>query len=175
MSFHQAVFEIIDMRSFSNLWYWIGLAVIWSSASHWVLGVPFDMVGRARRKGGEAVEDLEMLVSVNVRRRLVIAQTAGLWIVGLAAAALTALALLGFVYDLEFAQALFLIAFPMSLVGLLGHRTARIIVSRGETGPELWRRLSLHRFFVQLIGVVAIFVTALWGMWRLLSRAFPAF
>ncbi len=44
------IFDLIDMRSFSNLWYWIALAVTWSSTSHWVLGVPFDMVLRARRK-----------------------------------------------------------------------------------------------------------------------------
>lgn len=175
MSFHQAVFEIIDMRSFSNLWYWIGLAVLWSSASHWVLGVPYDMVTSAKRKGGEVAADLDLLVAVNIRRRLAIAQTAGLWIVGLVSAVMTMLALLGFVYNVEFAQALFLMAFPFTLVGILGHRTARIIVSRGETGPELWRRLAIHRFWVQVIGIFAIFATSLWGMWRLLSRAFPAF
>ncbi|MEM9756043.1 MAG: component of SufBCD complex, partial [Pseudomonadota bacterium] len=32
--------DVIDLRSFSNLWYWIVLAVFWSSASHWGLGVP---------------------------------------------------------------------------------------------------------------------------------------
>ncbi len=54
------------MRSFSNLWYWIALAVTWSTASHWVLGVPFDMVLRARRHGGDAERDLEDMVRVNV-------------------------------------------------------------------------------------------------------------
>ena len=37
MAWYQTVLELIDMRSFSSLWYWIGLAVLWSSASHWVL------------------------------------------------------------------------------------------------------------------------------------------
>ncbi|MCU0909379.1 MAG: component of SufBCD complex, partial [Rhodobacteraceae bacterium] len=32
MDWYLTVFEVIDMRSFSNLWYWIGLAVLWSSA-----------------------------------------------------------------------------------------------------------------------------------------------
>ncbi len=45
--------------SFSNLWYWIALAVMWSSTSHWVLGVPYDMIQRARREGGQAEADLE--------------------------------------------------------------------------------------------------------------------
>ena len=47
LDWYQSIFELIDMRSFSNLWYWIALAVMWSTASHWVLGVPWDMVIRA--------------------------------------------------------------------------------------------------------------------------------
>ena len=58
MDWYQTIFELIDMRSFSNLWYWIVLAVLWSSVSHWVLGVPFDMVQRAKRHGGKSLDDL---------------------------------------------------------------------------------------------------------------------
>ncbi len=68
MDIYGTVFEVIDMRSFSNLWYWIGLAVIWSTVSHWVIGVPFDMVLRARLKGGQVANDLETLVQINCRR-----------------------------------------------------------------------------------------------------------
>ena len=70
LDWYQTLFEMIDMRSFSNLWFWIALAVMWSTASHWVLGVPFDMVLRARRHGGEAQADLEDIVRINVVRRL---------------------------------------------------------------------------------------------------------
>ncbi len=82
MNLYQVIFELIDMRSFSNLWYWIMLAVMWSSASHWVLGVPFDVISRARRHGGEAQDDLETLVRINTARMLDIARTAGIWLVG---------------------------------------------------------------------------------------------
>ena len=68
MDWLQIIFEVIDMRSFSNLWYWIALAVVWSTTSHWVLGVPYDMILRARRKGGQAMTDLEDIVRVNVNR-----------------------------------------------------------------------------------------------------------
>ena len=77
MDWYQVIFELIDMRSFSNLWYWIMLAVMWSSSSHWVLGVPFDLISRARRNGGEAQQDLESLVRINITRLLYIARTAG--------------------------------------------------------------------------------------------------
>lgn len=169
MDLHQTIFELIDMRSFSNLWFWIALAVLWSTASHWVLGVPFDMVVRARKHGGQAEIDLEDIVRVNVNRLLYIGRVSGLWLLGLACFLLTGLALLGFVYDVEFAQALFLLMFPMSLLGLLSLFTARLI-EQGELSGELLRaRLLRHRVYTQMIGVVSIFVTALWGMYQNLS------
>lgn len=161
---YETVFELIDMRSFSNLWYWIALAVVWSASSHYILGVPYDMVTRARRQGGVAEDDLRDLVRVNVNRLLYIASVAGLWLVAIVAFVLTMLALLGFVYAVEFAQALFLLACPMSAVFGLSVRTARRI--READGAGLHRMLQRHRLAVQLIGMVAIFVTAFWGMYQ---------
>ena len=116
MEWTRLIFDLIDLRSFSNLWYWIALAVTWSTASHWVLGVPYDMVARARRAGGQAEADLEDIVRVNVNRILHIAREAGVVLMTMGAFALTTLALLGFVYHVEFCQAVFLIAAPLSLV-----------------------------------------------------------
>ena len=84
MDWYSAVFELIDMRSFSNLWYWIALAVVWSTTSHWVIGVPFDMLQRAARHGGQAEADLEAMVRINCNRVLYIAGVSGLWLVGIA-------------------------------------------------------------------------------------------
>ena len=143
------------MRSFSNLWFWIVLAVMWSTASHWVLGVPFDMVARARKSGGQIEEDLEDLVRINVNRLLYIARLSGLWLLGLVCFVL--------------AQAVFLLAFPMSLVGALNLSTARLIERDQLTSEGLRRRLTRHRTYTQAIGMLAIFVTAMWGMYQNLS------
>ena len=156
--------EVIDLRSFSNLWFWIALAVVWSTASHYILGVPYDMVARARRSGGEAEEDLRDLVRVNVNRLIYIADAAGLWLLGIVCFALTSLAIVGFVYAIEFAQAVFLLACPLSIVFALSIRTAHRI--RAADGVGLHRMLARHRLAVQGIGVVSIFVTAMWGMWQ---------
>jgi len=169
LDWYQTLFEMIDMRSFSNLWFWIMLAVMWSTASHWVLGVPFDMVLRARRYGGEAEADLEDIVRINVNRLLYIAQVSGLWLLGLGFFALTSLVLLAFVYDIEFAQAVLLLGFPMSLVGMLSLSTAKLIRVEGSTGEVLRRRLMRHRLYTQIIGMVSIFVTAVWGMYQNLA------
>ncbi len=154
------------MRSFSNLWYWIALAVVWSTASHWVLGVPYDLVLTAARHEGEPQSDLEDLVRINTNRIRYIGDVSGLWILGIACAVLSALAVLGFVYWIEFAQALFLILFPLSIVGLLSLQAARSIHRRGLAGEALRRRLRRQRLYTQMIGLVAIFITAMWGMWQ---------
>ena len=166
LDWYESVFEVIDLRSFSNLWYWIGLAVLWSSVSHWVLGVPYDTIMRARRgKPESAMQDLQDNVRVCVNRILLITDVSGIWITLLVSAVGTALALFAFVYRIEFAQAVFLLVFPMAILGLLSVRTARIIRHDALEGAELIKRLLRHRFATQGIGVVSIFVTAMYGMW----------
>lgn len=169
MDLSQTIFELIDMRSFSNLWYWIGLAVVWSSASHWVLGVPWDMAIRARSRGGQLEEDFETLVRVYTTRLVYIAEVSGLMLTSFIPFVLTVLAVMGFWYRVEFAQAVFLVAFPMTFVWILSMRTARRIRAAEETGENLHRRLIRHRITVQAIGIVSIFVTALWGMLQNMS------
>lgn len=166
VQWYDNIVELIDLRSFSNLWYWIALAVAWSSASHWVLGVPFDMVLRARRKGGQVQADLEDLVRINVTRLLYIGRVSGMWLLGFVSFALSMLLVLGFNYGIEFCQALFLMSFPMSIVSVLSMRLAARIEAGAGQGEVLFRSLRRHRRNIQMIGVVSIFVTALWGMWQ---------
>jgi hypothetical protein len=169
LDLHLRIFEVIDMRSFSNLWYWIMLAVIWSSTSHWVLGVPHDMFLKARRQGGQAAEDYETLLGINIRRLMYIARTSGVWAVAFVSFFLAALASLGFYYDFEIAQAIFCFAAPLTLVGLLSLRTASRIEASGATGGDLYKMISRHRFATQGVGMLAIFVTGMYGMWQNLS------
>ena len=170
MDWYQSVFELIDMRSFSNLWFWIALAVMWSSTSHWVLGVPWDMAQRARKEeSGQGVIDFEDLVRIYTNRILYITETSGLLVAGFACFALTVLGMTGFIYGNEFSQALFLLGFPMSLVTLLSIHTARRVQSQSLSGRALYKKLFIHRLITQLIGMVSIFVTAVWGMLQNMS------
>lgn len=165
MSMYQVLFELIDMRSFSNLWYWIMLAVMWSSASHWVLGVPFDVISRARRHGGEMQHDLETLVRINTGRMLYIARTAGVWLVAFLFFLITVLMVLGVWYRVEFAQAVLFLLVPMSILSLLSLRTAGLIEAGESEGDALHRRLIRHRVGTQALGMVSIFVTSMFGMY----------
>ncbi len=168
MDWYETVFELIDMRSFSNLWYWIALAVMWSSASHWVIGVPFDIVQRAKRHGGTAEVDFLDLVRINVNRITYISALSGMWLLGLVSCLLTMLGGLGFVYGIEFCQAVFLLALPMSLVALLTVRMAHKLqpALAEQDADRIHQLLNRHRFVTQAIGMLAIFVTAFWGMWQ---------
>ena len=169
MNWYETVFELIDMRSFSNLWFWIALAVLWSSTSHWVLGVPWDMVTRARKaertgEDDQSVIDLHDMVRINTNRILYIMRRSGLLASGFACFILTATFMLGFYYRIEFAQAVFLLAMPMSLVALLSFWSARKIRLREMQGALLYRQMHRHRLVTQVIGMVSIFITAMWGM-----------
>ena len=169
VEWYELIFVLIDMRSFSNLWYWIGLAVLWSSVSHWVMGVPFDMITKARRHGGDALEDLADLTRINAKRLLYISRNGGGWVVAFVCFLLSLLGMLAIYYKIEFAQAVLLLVAPMVLVGYLTLRTALKIEEETPQGDALIRRLMHHRFFVQLIGMLSIFCTALFGMYQNLA------
>lgn len=171
MSFLTTIFEVIDFRSFSNLWFWIALAAIWSMASHYVLGVPFDLVARAQRRGGEALQDLEDIARVNITRILEYGRAAGLFMAALGGFVFASLAVLAIGYGLEFAQALLLILAPMALLAILSFRTCLAIEAANPEIDELITWLKRHRLRVQLIGVISIFITSMWGMWVNLSGA----
>jgi hypothetical protein len=169
LGLYDSVFTLIDLRSFSNLWFWIVLAVTWSVASHYVLGVPFDMVLRARRQGGTAMADLEAMVELQLRRRAGILRSGGVWLVGLWTGLLTVVALLGFFYRIEFAQAVALLAVPLTLVMALSLRLSARLRAEQPRAEALTRRLTWHRLTIQVIGVLSILITALWGMWHNLA------
>lgn len=169
MEWYRIVFEVIDMRSFSNLWYWIALAVLWSTTSHWVLGVPHDLLQRARRSGGQAQADAEALVGIYTRRILGISRVAAAPMFAVLAFILTTLGILAVWYRLEFAQALAFLVGPMVPVGWLTLHTAVKIEAGESTGEALHRRLSIHRRLVQVIGMFSIFVTSMFGMYKNLN------
>ena len=163
---------LIDFRTFSNIWYWLAVMVTWAVATHWVIGVPFDMVVRARRQGGQAAQDLDILVAINLRRLLTLSGTPAVILVGIGAFVVTAAAMLGFVYGLELAQGLFCLAFPLVFVAVLTWRSCQRLALDQQTGPAFIRALVRLRFWIQLIAITALFCTALLGIYVMLSQRF---
>ncbi len=169
MDWYTSIFELIDMRSFSNLWFWIVLAVAWSSASHWVMGIPYDLVVRARRVGGQVEVDLLDIVRINTNRILYIVDVSGALLLAVMSFVFTGLAMLGFYYAVEFAQALFLLLFPMTLVMGVNILHARQLRRQELTLERVTRTLHRCRLYTQIIGMFAILVTSFWGMYQNIS------
>lgn len=161
--------SLIDTHSFSNLWFWIGLAVMWSNLAHHILGVPFDMVQRARKNGGQPMTDLEEMTAIQLRRRLGLMRAGGVWIVGVWAAILTVLLVMAVQHQLELAQALSLLLVPATLAMAISMRFALKLERMMPKGEDLCRQLTWHRVVIQAVGLAAIFVTAVYGMLHNLS------
>lgn len=163
MDFYVTAFELIDPRSFSNLWFWIMLAVFWSTASHYVMGVPYDMVTRAAKQGGQAEQDLVDIVRINANRLTYIADEAGPWLVVFSTFFATVIFISGFYQGVEFCQALSFLFVPMLLIFALSvHNARRALGLRGEALFKLLRR---QRITIQAMGMVAILISSMWGMY----------
>jgi ABC-type multidrug transport system fused ATPase/permease subunit len=89
------------------------------------MGVPYDMVVRARRVGGQLEIDLLDIVRINTNRILYYVEASGMVMLAMACFVFTALATLGFYYWVEFAQAVFLLLFPLVVVTFINIFHAR--------------------------------------------------
>lgn len=162
LNFFDLVSDVISLRSFSSLWYWITLAVMWSSLSHWVMGIPYHIIQNARRGQADSLRDLQVLAEINTRRILEFAAVSGSVMVGMSCFVVTSLVVLGWGYGVEFAQAVALLLVPLVLVTALSVRTARRLQANGF--DDLDGPLRMHRRVVQILAILSIFVTSFWGM-----------
>lgn len=170
MSILSTLLALLDNRSFASLWYWLAFAAAWSLASRNVLGIPSAVVLRARRDNGAQAVLLEWLALVLPHWRIGPGMAAAL--TGLACFAASALAVLGFLHQMEAAQALFLLLAPLMAVLALRIRLAsglsRLLATRPphEAAAIAAQRLIRHGWIVHGVALAAIAVTsflaALW-------------
>ncbi len=78
---------------------------------------------------------------------------------------------MAFGYGLEFAQAVFLLLLPFALTQFLSVRLAFRIEHDQMQDDRLYRALLRHRLWIQFIGLIAIFVTAIWGMLHVMTAS----
>ncbi len=179
MSQLDGVIAFLDNRSFGSIWYWFALVGMWSAAGRNVLGIPVEVLARARQaqKAGEgegpAVVTLLDWLSLTLPRWQPGAREGAVF-VGICAFLLSSLAVMGFGYGLEMAQALTLLLTPFLVLFLM-----RLALARGlmpvmlagqsgdmplaEAGDLVARRLTRHRRMVTALSMAAVAITALWG------------
>jgi hypothetical protein len=168
----ETVFRVIDLATFSSVWFWLAVIVSWAVASHWLIGVPFDLLYRARKSDPQELADLEAITDVNVRRFTGLVDMAGPWLLGLVIFILTTLGMAGFYYGLELAQGLFILGAPLTVIMILNILVAQDLRAHPLRGSDLVHRMFRLRIWSQAIGMIAIFFTAVYGMWFNLDALF---
>ncbi|MBE3638484.1 component of SufBCD complex [Mangrovicoccus algicola] len=162
-------FELISTAAFSNLWYWVTVALLWARVAQAPMGIPLDQCDRALAAGDEA--GAAALLRAGVARALAPSRRARLWMVGLWACALTLLLGLAALGS-ELAQALFLLAAPLALAqGMILGTAMRMASATGEP-PALAVLVRRLRIRLQLLALASIFVSAVFGMNQVLARAY---
>lgn len=169
----------MDARSFGSVWFWIVIVLIWGDSGRVVLGVPADVVNRARRdpKGDAGLALLDWLTLTLPRWRF--RRGEGAILLGIGAFALTSLLVLGFGYGLQLAQAASLLGVPLVLLFLMRLRLAQRLwpvmasaqdgrVAPDEATAQVLRLIVRHRRLVLMLSIFAVGATALWGsIWQL--------
>lgn len=181
---------LLDSRSFGTVWFWLLLTIGWTLAGRRVLGVPMDVIMQARRAGvrtadasadADAVTALALLdwLSLTLPRWRIVRRD-GAVLTGVAAFLLASLAVLGFAYGLEMAQAIVLLTIPFGLVFLSELRLAPRVWglleqarlgqrSANEIAAEAARLMRRHRLLTILLSFLAVAVTAFYGaIWMLI-------
>lgn len=150
-----------------------------------ILGVPLHvmMVARKAQKSDETngPEVLRLLDWLSLTLpHWQVSPKEGVAILAVASFGLTSLAVLGFGYDLEMAQALTLLLVPLHLLFWMRVRLARALTpmlkaGQEETQPvqdiaaEVIRRMVWHRRGFMLLATLSGMVTGLWAMiWSLM-------
>ena len=161
---------MIDMHAFTSIWYWLCVFGIWAIASHWIIGVPFDMIMRVRFGHEEAASDVVHLTHINARRLVFLHSYMGLWGAALTGFLLSLLGSLAVIYNLEMAQSLLFVFLPLLLVYYLNLRAAREVLTGETDATSIARGYFRLRIWIQLIAAVSIFCSAAFGMYVALMR-----
>lgn len=172
--------DVLDTRSFASMWYWLLLTISWTWVSRGALGIPPELVRSQRRRKAEAIgsEDAEALRLLDwvslVAPRWQLMQDDGAVLLAVASFVLSMLAGLGFLYDLELAQALLLLVAPLMLLGWMRLRLAarlRATLAEAETGGlsvpaaagQVADQISRHMRATLALSAVAVATAAIWG------------
>jgi hypothetical protein len=166
--------EVIGSRSFASIWYWIVFAVVWTRTTHWTLGVPYEDARNAQALGGQHTVDFETQIEINIRKTLHLFEGHSVFFTACAAFLLATVFMLGFYFNLQMMQAVFLLVFPLSIVSALSIHLAQRMRDENLQGDALIKAYVWHRRLKQGIGAFSIFFAAFWGVSQTLFSPYAA-
>ena len=157
-------YDLIELTSFWSIWYWVVVVIAWSMTAHWTLGVPYDAIINAERKGGVFAEQCESLAYINAQRLVYYFEKAGLYIIGIITFLLSGIGTAGYFLGIEFFQALFVLLTPLVVPNIFSVRLAFKLKSVQPVGADLRKMLLRRRLWNQVIGLVAIVLACTAGI-----------
>lgn len=149
------MFTIFGTASFQNVWYWAFSVLALTLATQRTLGVPYDMLLRARDDAAE-VSRVEWLAHHAAGRVTAVSGRAGTAFAAAVGFVLAGLFVFGFLSGYELARAAFLLALPLAMIGYSTLRLAVSVQTRDLRGPVLVTVLARRRFWHQVVAVLAI-------------------
>lgn len=153
------MFEIFAAASFLSIWYWVLHVVVWTMACTRTLGVPHDMLLRARRLP-EVARRVDLLAALAATRIGGIHDAIGPALAAGIGFLLAATFGLGFLSGVEIAKASFLILLPLAVIAYSKLRLALAVRRRGIAGPELVLALARRRLWHQFVAIAAMLAAA---------------
>ncbi len=164
--------ETFAAASFQSIWYWVLHVVVWTLACYRTLGVPLDMLLRARRTPeiAKRVDDLAHLSSARISG---VYDLLGVPIAALCGFGLAMLLVIGFGLGMEMAQAAFVLLLPFGLISYSKLRLALAVRRYRIAGPRLVLELSRRRVWHQFFAILGMLVAISLAMARHVSRLPP--
>ena len=159
-------YDMIDMTSFWSIWFWIVLVIAWSMTAHWTLGVPYDAIVNAERKGGIFAEQAENLAYINAQRIVYYFDKAGVYLIAFICFFIAGIGTAGYYFSVEFFQAMFVLLVPLMLPNVFAVRLAFVLKNQQPTGKDLLKLLFRRRLWNQVIGLFAIILACSAGIYR---------
>ena len=175
----------LDSRSFGTVWYWLMVIGLWSFTGRAIIGVPVEVLGRARTALADGKADAPVVLHLLDWLSLVLPRwqlggREGAVLLAVTGFGLTSLAIMGIGYGLELALAAFLLLLPLAILFwmrvLLARRLMPLLAAAEqgtrpvpEAAAEAVRRMVIHRRLVTLLSMLAVAITAIWGaLWSVI-------
>lgn len=153
------MYQAFATASFMSIWYWVLHGVVWTLACYRTLGVPQDMLVRARR-APEIAARVDTLAQLASARAVGIYRTLGVPLAAGGGFVLAILFAIGFGEGIELAQAGFLLIFPFAVIAYSKLRLALAVRQRKMGGAALVLALARRRMWHQLVAVFAVLAAA---------------
>lgn len=150
------ILDALGISSFETVWYWVLHVLVWTLVTHRTLGVPYDMILRARRLP-EVLDRVEALSLIFSERATALCRRVGVAAALVGGFVLSGLFALGFLSGLVLAQAAFLLLFPLAVIVYSTMTAALRIERRQFRGTVLLQVLARRHFWHQIVAVAALF------------------